>query len=200
MNTHHTDPSLTPVSLSPPLDEFLRQLEVLKAAGRELAEDLSEAGFHWTPDPRRWSIGQCYAHLNTTADLYVPRIEEGIAEARRRRLTGTGPAHWGPLERWFIRQMEPPPRRRLPAPPAFQPPAEGTRDEILARFLAAKERYIELLHAADGLDLRRARMRSPLSRFLRFRIGAAFATINAHERRHLWQARQVRALPDFPAE
>jgi hypothetical protein len=41
--------------------------------------------------------------------------------------------------------------------------------------------------------------RSPVSKRIRFSLGAAFAAISAHQRRHLWQARQLRNDPAFPA-
>jgi len=40
---------------------------------------------------------------------------------------------------------------------------------------------------------------SPGSRLLRMSLGDALALVLAHERRHLWQLRQLRADPAFPA-
>jgi hypothetical protein len=48
------------------------------------------------------------------------------------------------------------------------------------------------LERADGLDLRRVKVATPISRFLKMSLGAMFAQIAAHERRHLEQARRVR--------
>jgi hypothetical protein len=52
-----------------------------------------------------------------------------------------------------------------------------------------------LLHQlarADGLDLRRVKVATPISRFLKMSLGAMFAQIAAHESRHLDQAWRVR--------
>ena len=46
---------------------------------------------------------------------------------------------------------------------------------------------------ADGLDLAAVRVPSPVNRLLRLPLGAYFDFILAHDRRHLWQARQARA-------
>jgi hypothetical protein len=54
------------------------------------------------------------------------------------------------------------------------------------------------LRRANGLDLVRARVTSPVLRWRRFSLGAAFAMLAAHERRHLCQARRVAALTEFP--
>ena len=34
------------------------------------------------PAPARWSIGECVAHLDLTAEAYLPLIRRGIAEGR----------------------------------------------------------------------------------------------------------------------
>ncbi len=63
---------------------------------------------------------------------------------------------------------------------------------------AYQEQFFDRLHRADGLDLARARVKSPVVSWLGFSLGAAFGLIAAHERRHLWQARKVVASSRFP--
>jgi hypothetical protein len=48
------------------------------------------------------------------------------------------------------------------------------------------------LERADGLDLRRIKVATPISRFLKMSLGMMFAQAAAHEQRHLMQARRVR--------
>jgi hypothetical protein len=62
----------------------------------------------------------------------------------------------------------------------------------MAAFRAYQVQYIDRLRQANGLDLARARVRSPAAAgWLRIPLGCAFALTTAHERRHLWQARRV---------
>jgi hypothetical protein len=49
------------------------------------------------------------------------------------------------------------------------------------------------IEQADGLDLKRVKVVSPISSFLKFSLGMTFAQAAAHERRHLAQARRVLA-------
>jgi len=94
--------------------------------------------------------------------------------------------------------VEPPPRFRVKAPGVFRPgpatPLAGTLEE----FVALQEHFQQRLHDAEGLHLRRIRVPSPAFRRLKIGLGAAFAVIAAHQRRHLWQAQQVRAAPASP--
>ena len=166
-----------------------------------MTEGLSNAQLNWSPAPGRWSIAQCLVHLTAVGRPYAQALAEGIATAREQGRTVSGPVRYGFLERWAIRSMEPPPRRRMPAPKMFRPAEKAETyagAEVIAEHLALKDRYVSLLSSADGLDVGRVKITSPVSRLIRFRIGAAFAFVASHERRHLWQAWQVREDPGFP--
>ena len=94
---------------------------------------------------------------------------------------------FGPSSHWHVR-----------SPAAFLPVAGESRDVVLAAFDEVQRQFLERLRHADGLDLARIRVSSPVAPWWRFSLGAAFAVLAAHERRHLWQARRVAMLPQFP--
>ena len=76
------------LALAPEIDEFRQQFERLAAEADALVAPLTEEQFTWRPAPGSWSIAECIDHLNSTARLYLPRLDEGIAEAIRRGLYG----------------------------------------------------------------------------------------------------------------
>lgn len=184
--------------LGPELDALRLEFARLAAAVEELAGALSDRQFNWRPSAGRWSVAQCIEHLNATARAYQPVLDEAISDAMRRGLYGTGPFRYTVIGRLFARAMEPPPRRRYRAPQAFLPPSLRDRDQSVAAFKAYQVQYIDRLHQANGLDLGRVRVRSPATAWLRVPLGSAFLAILAHERRHLWQARQVIESSGFP--
>ena len=55
-----------------------------------------------------------------------------------------------------------------------------------------RDELAERVRQADGLDLGSNRVVSPVTPLLRMPLGAYFAFVMAHERRHLWQAWRVR--------
>jgi hypothetical protein len=129
-------------ALSPELRDYVRQFEDVKSAARHLVEGLSDEQLRWEPAPDRWSIAECFSHLNVTADQYYPAIDRSMRLARERGLLGEGP---------FVRVRQ-----------------------------------------ANGLDLSRVRVVSPLTSLMRMSLGQCFGLLAAHERRHLWQAARVR--------
>jgi hypothetical protein len=143
-------------------------------------------------------VGQCLEHLNAVARFYLPRLDEGVAEAIRRGAYGRGPFRYGWLGRLSVGLTTPPPRFRLKAPRAFRPPPNRSRREITTAFRAYQMQYIDRLHQANGLDLARAWVRPPFSSWLRIPLGSGFAMMIAHERRHLWQIRRLLDAEGFP--
>ncbi|HEV8395231.1 MAG TPA: DinB family protein [Vicinamibacterales bacterium] len=187
--------------MAPELEEFRAQFEVLSADAGALVTPLSDAQFTWSPSPDVWSVGQCIEHLNMTARAYLPSLDEGIASAIRGGVYGSGPFAYNVLGRLMVRSMEPPPFWRFKAPVIFAPPApqaQRTRSEIMAGFRGYQVQYIDRLRQANGVDLGKAKVVSPANRLLHLSLGSGFALQIAHERRHLWQAKQLLERADFP--
>jgi hypothetical protein len=186
------------LALTPEIESLRAQFERLAADADALVRPLTDTQFRWRPSPESWSISDCIEHLNTVARLYLPSLDEGIADAIRRGLYAEGPFRYNWMGRLFVRLMEPPPPLRLRTPQAFVPPAPRSRAEIMAAFRAYQVQFVDRLRQANGLDLARARATSPASRWIRLPLGTAFALMTAHERRHLWQARRVMESEGFP--
>jgi hypothetical protein len=181
----------------PELETYQDQLLSIKQDAEGLMSVLTEAQFNWRPAIDRWSIGECFDHLNATARLFVPAIDAAIATARAREWRSQGPFVYPLFERIFLRLSEPPPRIRFRAPGAFRPAAARSPDDVGREFMDWQEKLGERLAHADGLDLRRARHRSPAIGIFRWSLGTMFAVMLAHQRRHIWQARQVLNQPGF---
>ena len=180
-----------PLGLTPEIDDFRRQFEQVSADADALVAPLTDAQFHWRPNASSWSVAQCLEHLNVTARVYLPFLDEAIAHAIRRGLYGPGPFRYNWIGRLVVFSQEPPPRFRSKAPAAFKPVADRPRKEIIAAFRAYQVQYIDRLRQANGIDLARARVRSPSPYWVRLPLGSGFAFAAAHERRHLWQAREI---------
>jgi hypothetical protein len=181
------------------IETYLDQLQSIKQDAPGLLSRLSASQFNWRPAPNRWSIADCFSHLNAAAREFVPVIDAAVADARSRGILGDGPFAYGLIERAFVWAMEPPPKLRVRAPRRFQPAAPPRSiDAVADEFMGWQEEIAALIRRADGLDLRRARHRSPATPLITYSLGTSFASLLAHERRHIWQARRVRQEPAFP--
>jgi hypothetical protein len=182
------------------LADYLRQIDEIDADAGNLLTGLTEDQFHWSPTSARWSIAQCLVHLVIVGRRYLPILDETIDTARADHLMGRGPFRYGFVERWVVRATEPPPRIRLKTPASARPPDNQPLAGVVANFLAVHDEMRKRIQAAKGLDLARAKVASPYTKSFRMGLGPCFAFLAAHERRHLWQAWQVRNHDLFPPE
>ncbi len=186
--------------MAPELDQLRREFEEISGEADGLIRGLDDAQFNWRPEPGRWSIAECFDHLNVTADLYLPPIEAAIERARAERVYGSGPFRRTLFGKLFLRATEPPPKVKLKAPKDFRPSPDKRTSDVAPAFAARQRRYLDGVSGANGLHLSKVKVISPLSRFIKLTLEEALALMAAHERRHLWQARQVRNHPDFPSK
>src|SRR5678815_6167605 len=112
-------------TLAPEIDQFRAQFEQLSAEADALTVPLSDEQFRWRPGPDSWSIAECLDHHNATARVYLPALDEGIADAIRRGVYGEGPFKYNWLGRLSVRFSDLP--LRLKAPDDVQPAAGRTR-------------------------------------------------------------------------
>src|SRR5207302_5156852 len=169
-----------------------RQFEQIADHAKELTAGLTEAQFNWRPAADRWSIEDCLAHLTLVGQWQVRAIEEAINRARARGLTGCGPFEYSALESYILRETEPPVRHEMPSRKRFVPVHGQPVTGILPTFLHVQRQFTIQIGRADGLDLRRVKVVTPISRWVKRSLGMAFAQTAAHERRHLEQSRRVR--------
>ena len=187
-------------TLNPELAEYRRQFEKIKEDVRELTAGLAESQFNWRPAPASWSMSECILHLNMTAEAFRKPLESAIQRAKASGPFGQGPFRYGFLQKWLVRSMEPPTKRKFRAGRRFIPTNDNPVTSLLPTFLYYQDEFMLRLEEANGLNLARVKLSLPGNRFLRLSLGQCFAFLLAHQRRHLWQARRVREQPQFPNE
>lgn len=198
---------MTEPGSDPRSEELAGSWRELRDAGdeaRAVAAGLTSDQIRWRPADDRWSVAECLEHLVLTGEVYLKAFDDAIERGRSQGKTSGDAYRPSLIGRWVARSLEPPPGLKLPAPGIVRPRLEpeqawgDERGDPLAAFLDLREAFHERLLAADGLDLGAIRMSSPFLSMIRFDLGSAFRIVAAHERRHLWQARQVREAQGLP--
>jgi len=164
-----------------------------------LMSGLSDAQFNWQPAPGRWSMAGCVEHLNKSASIvFIPKIDKAIATARSQGLKSDGPFAFSAFERWAIRTNDAPAKMRFKAARGTRPSPNLSLDQVRTEFVQWQDELSKRIHEAEGLDLRRAKETFPFWP-LKWSLGAFILMMISHERRHVYQAREVRQAPGFPA-
>jgi DinB family protein len=175
------------------LDELTGQLNATHARVRELVSGLSPDQLTRRPDPAKWSIAECLAHLNLTASIAQPKIAAAISHGRQANITGTGPFSPGIIGRLLIWIAEPPPKFNLRAPKYISPEiAHGDPAKVVADFQKFQDGWEKLIRDCEGLHQKRIKVPSLFPGMPRLRLAAPIPWLLAHQRRHLAQAEDVK--------
>jgi len=180
------------------LQGLLDQVDAAEGEARALAAGLTDAQANWQPDGgRAWSVAQCLDHLGRIQRLYADAILPGVRDEATRPdgvFNGLAP---GFLVRKFIQSQEPPPKRRMKAPKQVVPASSLPVAQALKGFVASHAGYRELVDLASRVDANRVIVRNPFLPIIRMKLSTVLLVLPAHDRRHLWQARQATLTPGF---
>lgn len=179
--------------------QLANSLEKLQQNLFDFVDGLSTGQWEWKPTPREFSIAQCVYHMNTVNGLVVPRIEEAVHRGAEQNLRANGPFRYPIFDRLFVFALEPRAPLKQQSPEMYRPAqAAPGLDETRRRFAGLQLRLIACTYGAEGLDLVRIKIASPVSDWLRFSLGTWLAASLAHEENHFAQAQRLREHSQFP--
>ena len=178
----------------PDIQALEQAFDAIDRDARALLDGLTEAQGIWRPAPTAWSISHCFDHLATANRVYLramePPAERALQQGRRRR----GPAVPGLIGGWFVRSLEPPvkPWFKMKAPKKIVPRPSPPPYDAVAQFFASQVEVLAFLMKYADIDLAGVLFPNPFIRGVRFSLATGLHVTAAHERRHLWQAWNVR--------
>ncbi len=191
---------VTSRELSPELKSILADLDSADERARRIVGEVSDAQANWQPRKSAWSIAQCLDHLSRTNAAYATALRTALSDAKPVGYGFSGPIAPGWFSRWFIGSLEPPPKKKMRSPKTIIPALHANKDDVLQSFLRSQNDVRSVVHQGASYDLNRLRFRNPFVGAVRFTVGAGLLVVAAHDRRHLWQAEQVRNSAGYPRD
>ena len=185
--------------LHPDLQRLLTAIELVEADAKVIVSGLTDAQGNWQPHAGAdWSVAQCLDHLAKINLFYIGHFLPVVERAKREGrgpFNGLRPTWFG---RKFVSMLEPPVKQKMKAPKNAVPASNIPLGDVLSAYLASHHPYRRLVQAANDVDVNRVVTWNPFIKVVRVRAATALLVPPTHDRRHLWQARQVMAMPDFP--
>lgn len=178
----------------PHLIELARFVNEAAGLATRLREELSPSQLRWRSEPDVWSIADCFDHLISTGYLYYPRLEDAIEVASDE---GVG-TDYEPsvLSKMFIWTVSPDAGIKVTAFQPFEPKHGGEDVKIMDMFVEQQAELIDLLRAADGVNLNTGKFTTP--GLVRLTVGEGLTMVVQHQRRHVLQIENVLDHDAFP--
>ena len=178
--------------------ELVDQIDAVAARKDSLMEGLTQEQKTWHPQAGRWSILDCLEHLNRSDALYLRAMRVVFERDRHNASLPPKMFRLGFIARQMIRYLEPPPRFRMPAPQSIMPPAGLRPLEVESEFNRLHLELRGFVIEAGRVNMGAIHFASPISSLLKISLAEGCSILCAHDRRHLWQAEQIRSHRDFP--
>lgn len=138
------------------------------------------------PAPEKWSILECFEHLNRYNRFYNPELERALEHKGRAAAFRSG---W--LGNYFVQSVTPGNAKPMKTMAHLNPSGSRLGLKVLEEFLAHQRHLLELLTRAKGTNLNRRAVKVEVFRLLRIKTGDAFRFLVAHQQRHLQQALRI---------
>jgi hypothetical protein len=161
-----------------------RQLQLAIASFQNLSAEKLEA----KPAKGGWSIAQCFAHLNSYSQYYLPRIEKGLIVKHPHNPTFK--STW--LGQYFTNIIRPSGKmKKYKAIKLHEPDAHVSGTAAVAEFIEYQERLLKLLAESRLTDLNKIKIPISILPWIKLRLGDVFQFVVAHQERHLQQAERI---------
>ena len=169
------------------------------ATARQVVDGLSEEQLNWKPATDRWSMAECLDHLSISELSFKPYLADAIARGRQRFPVNAPPPYLpSMMGGWLARALVPENTGKMKAPQILQPFNPSAILGAIDRFLGQQAELRHWVVDARGIDYNKTRLRSPVTRLVRYSVADAYVVMVVHARRHLGQAARVRLAPGFP--
>ena len=178
--------------------ELIAELDRQAVQAQSLAVGVSDAALNWQPDGGKgWSVLQCLDHLAIMNAKYITALQDAVANNRDQlepRKVPIRPSGW--FTRWFVGMEAPPPKIKLPAPKKISPPSNLTA-AVVDDFCGLQKQLADFVREWGEADLGDLKVKDPLFP-IHLTADTHMLIVAIHNRRHLWQAENVKKNSGFP--
>ena len=175
-----------------PSEDLIRDLTKLTQDNIRLVEtfvQLPVETLNHKPNAESWSVLECIEHLNRYGDFYIPEIKKQIAASKHLR---TGKFQSSLIGNYFAKSMLPKDKlNKMKTFKSMNPVGSSLNAGVLERFLDQQKQILELLEAAEEVNLNKTKTAISISEWIKLRLGDTFRVLIYHNQRHIEQARKA---------
>lgn len=172
-----------------------RLTSVLDTVAREFTH-LSDAQLRTRPAPGKWSIVECFQHLNLSERYYVRQLQhktDRLGLVQHNPTNQTVESDW--IGRIVLRFLDPKSTTKIPAPGILRPRSASELDpaDVMSQFLELQTLQRDVLNKLTYLDWNSEKVPTIYGNWLKMRLGDTIRMLVVHTERHLQQALRTKA-------
>ena len=173
-------------------DQLTNELLLLRVQAQRRYRPLSLEVLNQRPGTERWSVGQCFEHLNIVGGHYLPEIG-----ARLRQAQSAGSQPISRVKRGYFGQRKVQAARTLSQPEVthklYAPTGIRLTRTVIEAFSRQLDELLRLMLLARQVNINGIRIPDPMFKLLRPRLTDTLEYLVAHIKRHIAQAEAVLA-------
>jgi hypothetical protein len=136
-----------------------------------------------------WSTLECLEHLNRYGDFYIPEITNRIIASKTFPQDIFKP---GILGNYFAKSMLPKEKlNKMKTLKTMNPIHSKLNKDVVDTFIKQQERMLELLDAAQDVDLEKIKTSISISKLIKLKLGDTFRFVIYHNLRHIGQIKRI---------
>jgi len=145
---------------------------------------------NWKENTEKWSILECFEHLNRYGDFYIPEITKRIQAAPANNSTTIFKS--GLLGNYFAESMLPKEQlNKMKTFKSMNPVGSKLDKSVIEKFIQQQKQLLDLLGQARSVNLSKTKTAISISKWIKLKLGDTFRVVIYHNYRHLMQAANV---------
>ncbi|MFL9832535.1 DinB family protein [Chryseobacterium terrae] len=174
-----------------PSRKLLSDLKIKTEQNLKFAEILlnkTDERLNFRPSEERWSILECFEHLNRYGNFYIPEISKRIENSDTK---STEIFSSGILGNYFANSMLPKEKlNKMKTFKSMNPIHSKLNKDVLNEFIAQQKQIIHLLNEAENCNLNKVKTSISISNLIKLKLGDTFRFVIYHNLRHIEQAKR----------
>jgi len=163
----------------------------------QVENQITDQNQNWSSNENKWSVAECLIHLNLSAQEWLPFIRQCIVKMSKTNIQIVE-FKSGFLANKFINFLQPPPKIKVSTSKRFRPDNINQIKNINENFTLYQKEFIQLVQDCKTICLKQAKVSIPGMQSFKVSLGDAFKIVITHEKRHLWQIKNIIDHANFP--
>ncbi len=177
---------------------FISSLEDSTKQVQQSFGSLTKEQLNWKPFAYKWSVGECIDHLVTSNRLYFPQLEKITTGGHKNSLWQKVSPFSGFFGKVLKKSVSPDAVKKMKTAGVFEPAKSDEELSIITDFVKMNEKFSSYIKKLDGVNLKKTKITSPVSKFITYSLLDALVILTTHEQRHINQSKKVMETEGFP--